>query len=332
MAKIPASDPFEYLARRRFPLAYQIFVPTRDNFTHRRQREFYASQAQAYIEELRAKSADELKTVLLEEKKKEAEETAERLRLEEGARFFNRSGARTDFIHWSRAAYWTLDEAIALSFGRDPRVVNWKSIEGHLGVSPFVESYRDLKDLADRAKHMGQLYDPVVPGIYLAWASRIGAKIDPRLLDGVVANGGTIADWKTMLDAEREAHQSTKATLTQQCEDLISWAKEQHAQALEIGKSAVSEKNSRISELEEQIALAAVKTERALSTRERTSLITLVIGMAIRGYAYNPAAARNGATSEIASDLNELGLNLDPDTIRKFLKEGTELLPRDKTE
>ncbi|MEI6534777.1 MAG: hypothetical protein WCN98_05505 [Verrucomicrobiaceae bacterium] len=325
-------DPYEYLARRRFPQAYQGFVPGQDDFTRRRQREFYASQATAYIEELRAKPAEELRTILLEEKNKETDETAERLRREEDARFFNRPAAQADFTHWSKAAYWTLEEAVALSFGKAPHVVNWKSIEAHLGVSPFVVSYRDLRDLANRAKHMGQLYDPVVPGIYLAWAGRMGAKIDPRLLDGVVANGSIVADWKTMFDAEQEAHRSTKATLAQQREELISWAKEQHTQALELGKSAVAERVSRIRELENQISQAAAKSERALSTRERTSLLTLVIGMAIKGYTYDPASPRNKAIPEIASDLNELGLSLDQDTVRKYLNEGKELLPRDKTE
>ena len=73
--------------------------------------------------------------------------------------------------------------------------------------------------------------------------------------------------------------------------------------------------------------------EADVSTKERESLLKLVIGMAMKGYSYNPLAARNDATSDIAGDLNLLGIGLDPDTIRKYLKEGTELLPpQDETE
>jgi hypothetical protein len=149
----------------------------------------------------------------------------------------------------------------------------------------------------------------------------MGTKIDPRLVESVEANGGVIADWKAMFDAEKRAHQSTQEILKQQREELISWAKEQHAQALELGMSAVADRDSRIRELEDQISKVPAKTERALSTRERTSLLTLVIGMAMKGYSYDPAATRNAAVPEIASDLNELGLSLDQDTIRKFLNE-----------
>lgn len=332
MVKIPAFDTFQYLARRRFPLAYQQFTPMEGQFSRTRQRELYEVQAAAYIEELRAKPPEELRAMLSKEKAKEAEETAERLRSEEASRFFNRPEAWADFAHWSKAAFWTIEEAIALSFGRDPRAVSWATIEGHVRVSPFVMGYRDLRDLAGRAKHMGQLYDPVVPGIYLAWAARIGAKIDQRLIDGVVANGGIVADWKSMFDAEKEAHEATKALLTQQREELLSWAKEKYAEALEFGKSALVERETQIHELKNQILQVSSKSERPLSTRERNSLLTLVIGLAIKGFAYDPTASRSTVITEIVSDLNELGLSLDADTVRKYLNEAKELLPREETE
>jgi len=70
-------------------------------------------------------------------------------------------------------------------------------------------------------------------------------------------------------------------------------------------------------------------TERALPTRERTSLLKLVIGMAVKGYSYDPSEERSKVTGEILDDLDELGLSLDRKTLRKYLDEGAELLPRD---
>lgn len=136
-------------------------MPVKSDLTRACQHDYYAERAAVYIEELRAKPAEEIGTLVSEERNKEAEETAARLRREEDARFFNRPGAQADYTHWSRAAYWTLEEAVALSFGKNPRVVNWKTIEFHLGVSPFVASYRDIRHLANRAKLLGQLCDPV---------------------------------------------------------------------------------------------------------------------------------------------------------------------------
>lgn len=332
MPRLPEFDPYEYLARRRYPSAFVVRDLASDDYTNRRKQEHYVSQAEAYMEELRTKPPEELKALLDEERKKEAAEAAERLREEEASRFFNRPDAQADFTHWSKAAYWTLEEAIALSFGRDPRRVNWKSIESHAGVSPFVRLYRDLRDLAHRAKVMGQLYDPVAPGFFLAWASRTGASIDPHLVECVIANGGIIDDWKTLFDAEKKAHQATIENFRQEHERTISWAKEQHARALEIGKAAAAERDMRIRELEGQLYELLEKPNRGLSTRERTSMIKLIIGMAIRGFGYDPAASRNKAIPEIAGDLDELGIGLDEDTIRKFLNEGKDLLPRDQTE
>ena len=61
--------------------------------------------------------------------------------------------------------------------------------------------------------------------------------------------------------------------------------------------------------------------------KERTSVLKLIIGMAVRGYLYEPNAARNTATAEIQSDLENLGIPLDRDTILKWLREASELLP-----
>jgi hypothetical protein len=55
----------------------------------------------------------------------------------------------------------------------------------------------------------------------------------------------------------------------------------------------------------------------------------LIIGLAINGYAYNPEADRNSATKDITDDLELLGISLDVDTVRKWLKESAEELPTD---
>jgi hypothetical protein len=66
-------------------------------------------------------------------------------------------------------------------------------------------------------------------------------------------------------------------------------------------------------------------------TKERESLLKLVIGMAVGGYGYD-RSAKSKIPGQIASDLDELGLRLDVDTVRKFLKQGLELVPRTSLE
>ena len=63
-------------------------------------------------------------------------------------------------------------------------------------------------------------------------------------------------------------------------------------------------------------------------TKEKETLLKMVIGMAVKGYAYDPKQRRSNTVSEIQSDLDLLGIRLDKDTIRKWLKEATNFLPK----
>lgn len=89
---------------------------------------------------------------------------------------------------------------------------------------------------------------------------------------------------------------------------------------LVVRTKALSEFESRISESEGVI-------EKPLTASERESLLKLVIGMAMKGYSYDPTAKKNSAVADIAADLALLGLPLGDDTIRKYLKQGNEQLP-----
>jgi len=76
-----------------------------------------------------------------------------------------------------------------------------------------------------------------------------------------------------------------------------------------------AELSTRIADLE---SVESRELEKRLGARERDSMLKLVIGMAIKGYGYDPKAGRSGAAREIAGDLLLAGLALDEDTIRKY--------------
>lgn len=73
-------------------------------------------------------------------------------------------------------------------------------------------------------------------------------------------------------------------------------------------------------------------SEKGLGTRERDSLLRLVIGMAVTGYSYDPKSTRSKITQEIANDLELSGVGLDVDTVRRYLNEAKGLLPPSETE
>ena len=62
---------------------------------------------------------------------------------------------------------------------------------------------------------------------------------------------------------------------------------------------------------------------------ERTTALKLIAAMAVKGYAFKPNAERNAATSDIQTDLNLLGLEMDNKTILKWIREACELLDLD---
>ncbi|AKQ56398.1 Uncharacterised protein [Bordetella hinzii] len=63
-----------------------------------------------------------------------------------------------------------------------------------------------------------------------------------------------------------------------------------------------------------------------IGTRERDTLYKIIIGMAIRGYGHDASAQRSSAIADIARDLEEVGLPVSDDTIRKYMKEAAALL------
>lgn len=75
-----------------------------------------------------------------------------------------------------------------------------------------------------------------------------------------------------------------------------------------------------------QASLSSV--DKPINTRQRESMLKLILGMAIAGYRYDPAARRNDSVSEIAGDLAQCGLPLSDDTVREYLQEAAQQLEK----
>jgi hypothetical protein len=71
-----------------------------------------------------------------------------------------------------------------------------------------------------------------------------------------------------------------------------------------------------------------VKT--TFTDNERNTMLRLIIGMAMDAYGYNPNSTRNDATGtnnkSIKAGLERKGINMDDETIRKYLKEAKNIL------
>lgn len=69
---------------------------------------------------------------------------------------------------------------------------------------------------------------------------------------------------------------------------------------------------------------AAVRTNSA-STRERKTMLKLILGLACGGYGMDPSAEKNRHAKSMREDLEKLGIPLDDATIKKYLDEARQL-------
>jgi hypothetical protein len=301
------------------------------------------SAAEGYMKDLNQLSRDEILKRVDAQRNRDAETAQEKMNREEQARSFNRPEAKADFEYWAKMSYWTIDEAVALSLGREPKSALWKYVESIAGISPFAAKFAAKRELAMRAKAMGQLWDSTIPAIFLAWADRMKFEVAEPLVEAVRGLGQQIADWKTLYERQLELTEQAKSQAAEKHAALVAAMKDHseslsklnndYAGLLRQKDALATLKDERIEWLEARIeSVQAANSKKPIHAKERESLLKLIIGMAIKGYGHDPKAARSPTAKEIAGDLACHGIALDEDTVRKYLAEAKELLPGGETE
>lgn len=247
-----------------------------------------ASAIQQYKRELDGLTAEALRATYDQEVERHIEEIRRREEEEERKRFFSQPHALADLNHWSRAEHWSLDEAIALSFGKAPEVVNWKRIESLVQISHFAKQYQRRRDLALRAAAWKKLYDPVLPLIFLKWAKDNEIDVPPELVEKVEARKGRLVDWKKEFEELKVGYHELKA--------LFDRSRSQHDEHVADWKKLVDQRSkqlaaamSRIADLEAELALIkdappAAEPAKPQSVIERQNMLKAIYGMAVKGY------------------------------------------------
>lgn len=353
IGKLWETNPVEYLVQWKFPklAVFKHAVVRESSSVSATEWRDLQDEADAYRQELWAMPEADRQSLIAEAREDELRRYNEYRETQERNQFFNQTTANADFSHWASASFWTLDETAALSLGRDPRVVTWRAVSPHVNISPFAKAFEARRDLVYRAGVMGQLAKQTAPSVVLAWAERMHISMPAELVGAVEELGTQIADWKTLHDGAiaqveslrtqlSEAHTAHMATLNEHSEYISKTRADQNDLANSY-KEIISARDERISVLQQRAESLSLRVseleaspgkptpEKSLTTRERDSLLKLVVGMAIKGYNFDPNAGRSPTTKEIAGDLALVGLPLDEDTVRKYLAEARELLPRD---
>ena len=200
MKTLSWNEQIEYLIKSKFPYASLVNIPTPlskmgKGGISESHRQKLSSDVSDFKQTLLKKSRDEIKVLYETEKNKEIEAFKLKLELEEHSRFFHQQSANADFTYWSKMAHWSLDEAIALSFGKNPEIVNWGKVGLYTQVSPFAKEYENRRNLALRAIPWGKLYDPMLPSIFLGWAKELNLVIPEFLIIEIEKTGYTAINW-----------------------------------------------------------------------------------------------------------------------------------------
>jgi len=333
-------DPVEFLVNRRFGFArhFPAMLLNIQEGTALGDQSLIVD-AESYRKELQALSPSDLVRLVQSEKRKVAEEAVAEAAKQEAQRFFNLPSANAPFDHYCKLAYWTLDECVALSLGKNPAIVKWESVKGCVAVSPFAAKYARLRDITQRAKWAQQLFDPVYPTIYLSWAKKSDLQICSDLVGHAIDAGISLKGWHDLYEdclAKRRADFDGFARTRE--EDLAGYARQRETDLAEYAEEkkklaeafavAMAEKHHQIEELQQQLSTEAKRASRPLETRERENLQLIALLGAIRGYGYDPGT-RSKAASLIEQDTEKLGVRFTDDRIRHHLQKASELLPGD---
>ena len=90
-----------------------------------------------------------------------------------------------DFRFWTDFACWTPEEAVVLSLGRSPKIVNQKCLDGRNRIKRYptlTKEFARRKELIARAISVGDLTENIRPHVFVEWAKKHRVDIPAELV------------------------------------------------------------------------------------------------------------------------------------------------------
>lgn len=337
-------DAVEYLSLRLYPA--KAVNKARADVSEGRIRdaaEDYIRGAEIFEKALQALSPAALKALVDDEQELEAIQIQAHTRNQERGRFFNRPDAAADFAGWVTQPCWSLDEAVALILGKDPKIVSWDRIEPMVPFSEFAGRFSDIREHLNKARRNGQLIDPVRPDQFFRWAKGRGVTLPAgleTLFDAKHARTAKAGDGSTKT-GDNELVRKNRAVLT----DVEKADPEpDNSTSKRVGRTVANatEVNENIIHLDREEARLKAIRDRALGEKETAdfpppdladdlvqSLRKMILAMAIGRYGYRPQQGRQSTVTDISVDLQSAGIELPKDAVRVLLEEASRCLPDD---
>jgi hypothetical protein len=291
----------------------------------------YAADATAYRELLHTFPEDRLRRLFCEKVQELVPVARAAIESRERFLFFNRPIAQADYVYWARMPIWTVEEAVALSLGKDPRIVNWATFQSErLMATPYAFRFAGIAGLIQRSVDAGVLDYPLEPKLYLEWCDSIEFHTPEALAEELTKVNGALVNWQAAYFRLREMHEQMRAgyrDIAQAHATEIAAHKETSARlnrteafAARVLEHANAERVEQRAEVEALKAEILEAEAADFDPREKETALRMIAGMIAGKYGYNPSARRSDTVQKIMTDLNLCGLNLSDETIRKFVK------------
>lgn len=131
----------------------------------------YLSEVFKYQSELRAMSEGDIESLFRQQDENQAAAQKATHTSDDRFAFFNSKAAEARLEYWLRLPRWTIDEAVALSFGKDPSIVNREKLRAfpRHPDSPFCSEYLERLEFVERATEANVLAEPLAPTAFASW-------------------------------------------------------------------------------------------------------------------------------------------------------------------
>jgi cell division protein FtsB len=209
---------------------------------------------------------------------------------------------KPNYREWARVPYWSAEECLFLTFGKNPRAI--VMVEKDIaGTSDFARHRDVVHQQILAAQRNKELPERVRPIEFLAWTREHKIDLPDELEKAISANETDIAQLQDQYEKLRRENQELRYEVDRLKDSNPPQPKEP-------------------------------STNPEPSTKERTSLDKLILGMAMAKYKWDPNADRHPAAGKIAKDLGlleldgvRLDLDLDEGTVLRYLRKAKKVLP-----
>jgi len=207
-----------------------------------------------------------------------------------------------DFIAWRRP-FWTVHESTSLLLGKDPDLIDPEALKADEERSVFAWFYAYLRTLIGRAQNAKEIPNPIRPRILLEWADANNIRYPEDLGEVAADSSSETEDYRWLYNSTLEQNDILKEEIKSLRSDL-----------------------GRLKRQQEVLPSTETQPRKSDWTRERNTLLTMILAMAVKRFGYRPGKPYQTAPRSIEDATAEVGCAVTAQTILVKLREAEKLV------